>query len=349
MPRYHDDDEDHIDMRPLLRLMVWGTCAIVGIGATVMAGRSDVGTARAKVAFATFRAAPGDVVNHPNDMLANRPATPDKDEQRLAEQVRALTADRDRLAERVATLEHNLNDLTGSIARLPAANSGAANAAAPNNGGANATPPNGGASAAPNTADSNGSAANSAPPQEKADAPAPAVAEATTPPASPAQVANADDDQAPTAAVPAAPQPGVGLPADVPLPRPGPLATIQSYVNSTAPLPATAPQRRVAAVNRDVAPAAAGGSLAIDLGSATNINTLRAHWGAVKAAHGGMLAGLQPLVSVRQSTRPGFTEFHLVAGPVTDADAVAHLCAALTSVRVPCRPSTYNGQRLDLR
>ncbi|HEY1543250.1 MAG TPA: hypothetical protein VGG01_12635, partial [Xanthobacteraceae bacterium] len=62
-----------------------------------------------------------------------------------------------------------------------------------------------------------------------------------------------------------------------------------------------------------------------------------------------MVAGLQPLVSVRQSTRPGFTEFHLVAGPVTDADAAAHLCAALTSVRVPCRPSTYSGQRLDLR
>jgi hypothetical protein len=142
----------------------------------------------------------------------------------------------------------------------------------------------------------------------------------------------------------------VGHPADVPLPRPGPLATIQSYVNSTSPLPAAAPQRRVAAVNRDVSPApGAGGSFAIDLGSATNINTLRAHWGAVKAAHGGMVAGLQPLVSVRQSARPGFTEFHLVAGPVTDADAAAHLCAALTSVRVPCRPSTYSGQRLDLR
>jgi hypothetical protein len=62
-----------------------------------------------------------------------------------------------------------------------------------------------------------------------------------------------------------------------------------------------------------------------------------------------MLAGLQPLVSVRQSSRPGFTEFHLVAGPVADADAATRLCATLTAVRVPCRPSTFSGQRLDLR
>jgi hypothetical protein len=62
-----------------------------------------------------------------------------------------------------------------------------------------------------------------------------------------------------------------------------------------------------------------------------------------------MLEGLRPLVSVRQSSRPGFTEFHLVAGPVADADAAARLCQALASARVPCRPSTFDGQRLDLR
>ncbi len=320
MARYDDDDDEgHIDMRPLLRLTVWGTCAIVAVGATVMAGRTDVGTARAKVAIAILRAAPGNVVHHPTNLLASRPVTPDENEQRLAEQVRTLTADRDRLVDRVATLEHNLTDLTGSIAR----------------------------STAPNSAAPNGSVANAAPPPpQKADAPPLATPASAEPQVPPSNVAGGNDDQAL-----AAPQPGVGQPADVPLPRPGPLATIQSYVNSTSPPPGAAPQQtRVASANVDTPPPqAAANGFAIDLGSATNVNTLRAHWGSVKAAHGAMLAGLQPLVSVRQSARPGFTEFHLVAGPVSDADAAARLCAALTSVRVPCRPSTFNGQRLDLR
>jgi len=314
MARYDDDDDEgHIDMRPLLRLAVWGACAVVAVGGTVMAGRTEVGGARAKVAMATLRAAPSDAVNHPANMLANHLPVPDEYEKRLAEQVRALTTDRDRLAERVATLEQNLTDLTGSVARAAAAK--------------NAT--------------SNDSAANA--PPEKAEPPAAvASAESQRPPSNPAGGNN--DDQA----TPPAPQPGVGLPADVPLPRRGPLATIQSYVNATAPPPAR--QTRVAAAHAEPpTPPAATGGIAIDLGSATNINTLRAHWGAVKAAHGAIVAGLQPLVSVRQSARPGFTEFHLVAGPVTDADAAARLCAALTSVRVPCRPSTFNGQRLDLR
>src|SRR5690349_12831916 len=118
MTRYDDDDDEgHIDMRPLLRLTVWGALAVVAVGGTVMAGRTDVGSARARVAIATLRTAPSDAVNHPSNLLASRPAVPDDNEKRLAEQVRTLTADRDRLAERVATLEHNVNDLTGSIAR----------------------------------------------------------------------------------------------------------------------------------------------------------------------------------------------------------------------------------------
>jgi len=323
MARYDDDDDEgHIDMRPLLRLTVWGAGAIIAVGATVLAGRTDIGTARAKVALATLRAAPVDLVAHPNDMLASRPAAPDDNEKRLAAEVRALTADRDRLAQRVASLEHNLNDLTGSIARAPAAN-GAATNVAPN-------------------------VAPSAPRDDKDAPPAPAaVAEPQVPPIN---FSGSNDDQARAtpAAPPAPPQPGVGQPADVPLPRPGPLATIQSYVYSTAP-PA-APQARIASARADTQPqAAANGDFAIDLGVATNVNTLRAHWGSVKAAHGALLEGLEPLVSVRKSTRPGFTEFHLVAGPVADADAAARLCAALTSVRVPCRPATYSGQRLDLR
>src|ERR1700724_2490267 len=110
MARYpDDDDEGHIDMRPLLRLTMWGVCAVAAVSATVLAGRTDVGNARARVALATLRNAPVDLVTHPSNLLASQPSGPDENEQRLAEQVRTLTADRDRLAERVAALEHNLD------------------------------------------------------------------------------------------------------------------------------------------------------------------------------------------------------------------------------------------------
>ena len=130
------------------------------------------------------------------------------------------------------------------------------------------------------------------------------------------------------------------------------MATIQSYVSSSAPpTPSGGAESRVAAAPADATPPAdtPTNGFAIDLGTATNVNTLRAHWGTIKSAHAAMLEGLRPLVSVRQSSRPGFTEFHLVAGPVADADAAARLCQALASARVPCRPSTFDGQRLDLR
>jgi hypothetical protein len=132
------------------------------------------------------------------------------------------------------------------------------------------------------------------------------------------------------------------------------MATIQSYVtSSTPPVAGGTSESRVAATTPtpDPAPPAdtPSNGFAIDLGTATNVNTLRAHWGSVRAAHPAILEGMRPLVSVRQSSRPGFTEFHLVAGPIADADAAAKVCQLLTAVRVPCRTSTFDGQRLDLR
>jgi hypothetical protein len=132
------------------------------------------------------------------------------------------------------------------------------------------------------------------------------------------------------------------------------MATIESYVTSSTPPIAAGPsESRVAATTPTpdtAAPAdTPANGFAIDLGTATNVNTLRAHWGSIRAAHPAILEGMRPLVSVRQSTRPGFTEFHLVAGPISDADAAAKICQLLANARVPCRPSTFDGQRLDLR
>jgi len=314
MPRYHDDDEGHIDMRPLLRIGTWGCCAVIAVGGVVFAGRSEVGAERAQIALATLRDAPRELITHPGNLLALRTTTDDAETRRLNEAVAKLTADRDRLATRVATLEQSLNDLTGSIAR------GQAPAAI-----ATATAPT-----APR-------------PEEKSEFPPPAPTDIASTPTN-----NGDS----RSLAPPADQPAPAPVANVPASRQSRMATIQSYVTSaTPPAPATGAESRVAATSAETAPPAdtPPNGFAIDLGTATNVNTLRVHWNSVKGAHARMVEGLRPLVSVRQSNRPGFTEFHLVAGPVADAEAAAKLCEALTSVRVACRPSTFDGQRLDLR
>jgi hypothetical protein len=322
MSRYHDEDdhEGHIDMRPLLRIGVWGCLAVVALGGVVFAGRTDVGAERAKVALATLREAPHEIVTHPGNLLAARATGDDAETKRLNEAVRKLTADRDRLATRVAALEQNLTDLTGSISRAqPAAQNGAPTATARSDNKAEAFPP-----------------------------PAPPDVVSTTSPDT-RSIAPPPAEQA--AATPAA----AAAPAAAPAPRQSRMATIQSYVTSSAPpVAAAAPapsEPQVAATTPDPAPPPAdtpANGFAIDLGTATNVNTLRAHWGSVRTAHPAILEGMRPLVSVRQG-RPGFTEFHLVAGPIADADAAAKICQLLASARVPCRPSTFDGQRLDLR
>lgn len=316
---YSDEDEDHLDMRPLLRVTVWGACALIATGAAVLAGRSELGTARAGAALAALRASPLEFLSQPAG-----PTTPTKEEKKLAQAVENLTADRDRLADRVATLERNLSDLTGSIARDRSA--------------AAATPSN-----PPATAESEKPqvAASAAPPAAAPAPPATRIAPEVTPDsASSTEEAQPAETAAPTLGTIVRP------PA-----RPGPLGSIQSYTSSAS---ASRPAARVAAApsspeaTASVPPAPK--PTAVDLAMATNVNALRARWGALKTAQPTLLGGLKPLVATRNSAaQPGVMEFHLVAGPVADHDAAARLCAALASAHISCRPASYNGQSLELR
>jgi hypothetical protein len=315
----NDDDEDHIEMRPLLRIGAWGVCALVALGTAVLAGRSEIGEQRIGVALAALKS-PG------SNVAATQPAGPDSDAARLAETVRALTADRDRLTTRVAALENHLNEMTGSVARDPAG--------ARPGGAAPATSPPG--------------------PDDKADSSSTGTVATLVP--LPAQSSMPSVGETPPAAPPE--QPTVGMTVNVPLPRPGPLAQIQSYVSSaTSTSPPAEPESRVAAASAgpeattDPAPAseAAAREFAIDLAAASNVNALRARWGTIRGAHPALLEGLRPLVSVREGFRPGLSEFHLVAGPLPDAAVAERLCAALTAARTACKVAVFDGQRLDLR
>src|SRR5262249_45461198 len=88
--------------RKAWRLGTWTGITLLSVAAAVIAAYTETGARRlalGEVSTATNAAGP----------LA------EVETRRLAEAVRALTADRDRLAIRVSALERNLDDVTGSI------------------------------------------------------------------------------------------------------------------------------------------------------------------------------------------------------------------------------------------
>ena len=82
----------------------------------------------------------------------------------------------------------------------------------------------------------------------------------------------------------------------------------------------------------------------VDLGGATTIAALRAHWSAVKANYGPILKGLQPVYFIYQ--RAGRTEYRLILGPLPNTAAAAHVCGQMATVRAFCRAATFEGEKL---
>jgi hypothetical protein len=90
--------------RKAWRLGTWFALAALATAVAVLSAYTESGVQR----LARAGSPPA------TSTTATRPV-PDPEVRRLAETVRALTADRDRLADRVAALERNLDDVTGSI------------------------------------------------------------------------------------------------------------------------------------------------------------------------------------------------------------------------------------------
>jgi hypothetical protein len=128
------------------------------------------------------------------------------------------------------------------------------------------------------------------------------------------------------APVPAAPQSRV----------PPPVSAIPQATTSSAP---AAPSEN----------AATRTEFGIDLGTAANVEGLRALWSAAQAKHGALLEGLRPLMTMRESARPGGVELRLVAGPIANAASAARLCGTLTATGATCQPAVFDGQRLAVR
>jgi len=114
--------------RALWRLCGWGGSAALALTALAMATQTERGSQRLRHAFA------------PENQLARivvtadvTPRAPEKDAetQRLEAQMRMLAADRDQLTARLASLERNLEDVTGSIKQQAAQEAAAPAAKSP--------------------------------------------------------------------------------------------------------------------------------------------------------------------------------------------------------------------------
>jgi hypothetical protein len=92
----------------LIRFGTWVSLATIAVFVVVLTARTESGIRR--IATLIAPAEPERMSNAPQ--LARR----DQEEQRrLADAVRTLSVDRDRLVARLATLEHSLDEVTGSI------------------------------------------------------------------------------------------------------------------------------------------------------------------------------------------------------------------------------------------
>lgn len=142
----------------------------------------------------------------------------------------------------------------------------------------------------------------------------------------------------PAAAVsppPAAPAPASAppsAPSVAPVPVPSPVA---------APVPAGAtPEANDSTAIRT--------EFGVDLAGDPSVDGLRSRWQQLRAQHGPVLEGLRPVVAIQEGGGGGL-ELRLVAGPLSNANAAARLCATLTLAGVNCKPTVFDGQRLALR
>jgi hypothetical protein len=104
-----------------VRLVGWGGAATLALAALALTLQSEAGSERLQTAFA--EPAPPQVVAKAEPKAELPSAAPEKDAEtkRLELLVLALAADRERQSARIASLERNLEDMTGSIKQQVAA------------------------------------------------------------------------------------------------------------------------------------------------------------------------------------------------------------------------------------
>ncbi|MBI1205329.1 MAG: hypothetical protein GC182_22725 [Rhodopseudomonas sp.] len=249
------------------------------------------------------------------------------DTARLEAEIRQLAADRDRLKQRVASLEQNLNDMTGSIKRELALVASTASAAPP----AIAAPPTqkpteSGRAEADKMADAKGDTGEETARQVNASGKADArtnvksearfVSKPDAPSsAKPEPVKEARAEPAPEAKLTSAP----GLPVVTLVPLP-PIKA------GSAPPPVEDPNKP---------------AIGIELGGARSMEILKKRWAAVKLNFGPLIEGMHPLVTYDR--RNHAIPYRLKVGPLANGAGAAALCKRFAASRVSCRTVEFVG------
>lgn len=95
-------------MRNLWRLTLWGGTAASALLIAVLTSRSEVGAQRIAGLFS---------IRGDRTQVAAQPFDAETEAHRLAEAMRGLNAENQELKSRLAAVEHNVDDITGSVAR----------------------------------------------------------------------------------------------------------------------------------------------------------------------------------------------------------------------------------------
>lgn len=267
----------------LLRTGAWGTAAALAVGLFAYAAQTDAGATRIQVALS-------EAVASDTPIIAAKPAAPVPAAPSgpalaaLEAKFDKMSAERSQLEARLATLEHGLEDVTGSVRRQTEK-------------------------------------------VESKPSKPPFIEPPVIPPIStlpPKTIVAAVSPEPPPAEAP------------VDAPAAQPVAPAE-----TAPAEIRIPPARPAA--RPVAQAEYG----VELGTAADLDALRARWVSVKANHGPLLVGLSP-VAVKDK-RPGSTQLRLMAGPLKSMAAAREVCAKFVAANGYCWPARVDATEVVQR
>ena len=257
----------------LLRTGAWGTAAALALGLFAYAAQTDAGAARIQVALSEAVANETPIVI--GSAAAPVPATPSGPALAALEaKLEKMSAERSRLEARLATIEHGLEDVTGSIRRQT------------------------------DKVDSK--------PFKQSFIELPVIPPLSTLP------------------------PKTMVAAIAPEPPPAEAPTADAAAQAVAPseaAPAESPAPPARAAPRPAVHAEYG----VELGTATDMDALRARWVGVKANFGPMLAGLSPIAV--KDKRPGSTQLRLMAGPLKSMAAAREVCAKFVAANGYCWPT----------
>jgi hypothetical protein len=333
-------------MQALWRLAIWGGLATVALFAAAMSAYSSAGSQRQATSI-TSGQGPASTQGSPSQVSSGqfssnqvssgqmsfgqgpaqpraaaedfgaRPSETAEETRRLAEAVRSLTADRDQALSRIATLERNLDGVTGSIKRdrMASAQQAAPQAPLP------------------------------APPQTPQALPQPPVAAASALPiARPETPVAAPVAEA--AVTPTQPAPAQVTPAQAPAAKKSSASDLPQISTADAGNRAAMPASNLVRVSAPAEPLAAAGGLGIDVGGAVNYEGLRTLWHSTMGSDPA-LEELYPVVTVRENNKTHGVDLRLVVGPIADADAAERLCTTLAAAHHYCQPVAFEGQRLS--